>query len=257
MLKAPRQAAEKVVEWIRNYFAVNAPEASAVIGISGGKDSSIAAALCAAALGKERVVGAMMPDGAQTDLQDSYTLVRFLEIPFLEINIQDITGALKLALENSKSLRRICGRTTLAEQAEINAPPRIRMTLLYAVAQNLPAGGLVVNTGNRSEAYVGYSTKYGDAAGDFSPLAGFTVREVRQLGDALGLPRHLVNKAPADGLSGVTDETKLGFRYEALDEYIETGSCSDAEAKSKIDALHRKNLHKLQPIPFYQKKDND
>lgn len=179
MLKAPKQTAEKVAAWIRNYFDVNAPEASAIIGISGGKDSSIAAALCVSALGKERVIGVMIPDGEQTDLQDSYALIRFLEIPFLEINIQDITGTLKLALENNASLRRLCRRTNLTEQVEINAPPRIRMTVLYAVAQNLPAGGLVVNTCSRSEDYVGYSTKYEDAAGDFSPLAGFTVREVR------------------------------------------------------------------------------
>ncbi len=125
------------------------------------------------------------------------------------------------------------------------------------MAQSLPHGGLVANTCNRSEDYVGYSTKFGDAAGDFSPLSQFTVEEVLQLGEALGLPDSLVHKTPSDGLSGMSDEDKLGFRYATLDRYLATGVCEDTAALEKIERLHRRNLHKLRPMPCYQPKEGE
>lgn len=215
------------------------------------------AALCVEALGKNRVIGVMLPDGAQPDIGDSYALLEFLGLPKIEVNIEQITASFSGVLESVSGIKDISGQPVLSEQAKINFPPRIRMTVLYAVAQTMPGGGLVANTCNRSEDYVGYSTKYGDAAGDFSPLAGFTVREVLQLGHALSLPEQLLTKAPADGLSGMSDEKKLGFTYEILDDYIETGVCPDSAIREKIDLLHEKNLHKLKPIPFYQKKNGE
>lgn len=253
MLENADRTKKAVIQWIKDFFSRNAPDASAVIGISGGKDSSVAAALCAEALGKERVVGVTMPDGQQPDTEDSYALIKHLGIQSIEINIHSIISAVKWEFSHSVEVCELCGQIKLSEQAKVNLPPRIRMSILYAAAQMLPHGGLVVNTCNRSEDYVGYSTKFGDAAGDFSPLAGFTMHEVLQLGKALKLPEALIYKVPSDGLSGLTDEDNLGFTYDVLDAYIESGVCPDAGIKAKIDALHQRNLHKLQPIPFFQK----
>ena len=235
---------KNIVAWIKEWFKENGPKASAVIGISGGKDSSICAALLVEALGVDRVVGVLMPDGIQSDISDSYRLVEHLGLKHYVINIGPATTALK---------------DTLAEQFEltndtrINIPPRIRMTTLYAVAQSLPNGGRVANTCNRSEDYIGYSTKYGDAAGDFAILADFTVSEVLQIGDALGIPKNLVRKAPSDGLSGMTDEDKIGFTYAVLDRYILEGVCEDEDTRKKIDRMHVLNLHKLKTIPGYKR----
>ncbi len=251
MLINPEQTKNKIVQWIRDYFAENGPSCSAVIGISGGKDSSVAAALCAEALGKDRVVGVLMPRGVQPDISDSRLLVETLGIPYVEINIGAAADALVSTLESNEKLRQICGRDEMASEAKINLPPRIRMATLYAVAQNLPNGGRVVNTCNASEDYVGYSTKYGDAAGDFSPLSELLVHEVLQVGAVAGLPEELVKKTPSDGLSGMSDEDKLGFTYQMLDHYVLTGECPDEEKKARIDRLHRLNLHKLRLMPKY------
>lgn len=257
MLKNPEQTKNKIVQWIRDYFAENGPTCSAVIGISGGKDSSVAAALCAEALGKDRVVGVLMPRGVQPDISDSQLLVDTLQIPYVVVNIGDAADALEKTLESNEKLQEICGRTEMAREAKINMPPRIRMTTLYAVAQNLPNGGRVVNTCNASEDYVGYSTKYGDAAGDFSPMSELLVHEVLQIGDVLGLPEQLVRKTPSDGLSGMSDEDKLGFTYAMLDNYVLTGECDDEEKKARIDRLHRLNLHKLRLMPKFEMDESD
>ncbi|MCR5009691.1 MAG: NAD(+) synthase [Clostridia bacterium] len=233
---------KNIIAWIKEWFEENGPKASAVIGISGGKDSSICAALLVKALGKDRVVGVMMPDGTQSDISDSYQLVEHLGLKHYVINIGAATTALKDTLSE---------QFELTNDTRINIPPRIRMTTLYAVAQSLPNGGRVANTCNRSEDYIGYSTKYGDAAGDFAILADFTVSEVLQIGDALGIPKNLVRKAPSDGLSGMTDEDKIGFTYAVLDRYILEGVCEDEETRKKIDRMHVLNLHKLKTIPGY------
>lgn len=251
MLSNPRQIKDEVIAWIRTYFEENGPSCRAVVGISGGKDSSVTAALCAEALGKERVIGILMPDGVQSDISDARLLVSSIGIPYAELNIAGTTSAMKAMLEQNEALRQITGTDTLSRDAGINMPPRIRMAALYAVAQMLPEGGRVANTCNLSEDYVGYSTKYGDAAGDFSPLASLLVDEVLQIGAELCLPESLIRKAPSDGLSGLTDEDKLGFTYAALGDYINTGCCADEEVRAKIDRLHRLNLHKLRPMPKY------
>jgi NAD+ synthase len=233
-----------LIQWVKDYFEATAtPETKAVIGISGGKDSSVAAAVCVKALGKERVLGVLMPKGEQPDIDCSQLLVETLGIQHYTINIGSTVDAFTKELESHMPMN---------SQAIINTPPRIRMTTLYAVAACV--GGRVVNTCNLSEDWVGYSTKHGDAAGDFSPLSMLTVTEILQIGDYLGLPESLVHKVPIDGLCGKTDEENLGFTYAELDRYIRglTDLSDKPELKEKIDRMHRNNLHKLQLMPKFE-----
>lgn len=235
---------KEVVEWVRDLFERTAtPQTNAVIGISGGKDSSVAAAVCAKALGKDRVIGVLMPQGEQADIAYSRLLVDTLGIKSYTINIGETVSAFMNELKK---------HVEPSNQAIVNTPARIRMTTLYAVAAC--HNGRVVNTCNLSEDWVGYSTKFGDAAGDFSPLSDLTVTEVLQVGEVLGLPNELVHKVPIDGLCGKTDEENLGFTYAMLDKYIrgEDDLSSVPEIKEKIDRLHRANLHKLQLMPKYE-----
>jgi len=236
----------EVVEWVRDLFERTAsPTTNAVIGISGGKDSSVAAAVCVKALGKDRVIGVLMPQGEQADIAYSRLLVDTLGIKSYTINIGDTV---------STFMNELSKHMEPSEQARVNTPARVRMTTLYAVAAC--HNGRVVNTCNLSEDWVGYSTKFGDAAGDFSPLSDLTVTEVLQVGNLLGLPHELVHKVPIDGLCGKTDEENLGFTYAMLDKYIrgEDDLSSVPEIKEKIDRLHRANLHKLQLMPKYEMK---
>jgi len=244
MLKDVEKTVNDITAYITDFFEKNGKNCSAVLGISGGKDSCVTAALLATALGKDRVVGVMMPDGVQSDIDDSKAVVEFLGIRNYTVNIGETTKALKKALEDAGS--------SVSGDTRINMPPRIRMSVLYAVAQGLEEGGRVINTCNKSEDYIGYSTKYGDAAGDMSILAGLTVEEVLQVGDYLGLPSNLVHKTPSDGLSGMSDEDKIGFTYAVLDKYIATGVCEDEAVKAKIDRMHVLNLHKLVPMPHFE-----
>ncbi len=229
------------VQWIRDFFEENGKGCNAVIGISGGKDSSVAAALCVEALGRERVIGVLMPCGEQHDIDCARMLVEHLGITNYTINIFDAVEAMK---------KQIGDNMELSNQALVNMPPRIRMTTLYVVAQC--NNGRVVNTCNLSEDWVGYATRYGDAAGDFSPLSNLTVREIKEIGRLLGLPDVLVDKVPIDGLCGKTDEDNLGFTYAALDKYIREGVIEDEAVKQRIDDLHKKNLFKLQLMPAYK-----
>ena len=229
------------IEWIQQFFSENGKDCNAVIGISGGKDSSVAAALCAQALGKDRVIGVLMPNGKQHDIDMAYKLVNHLGIKHYEVNIKDaVDGLLKSMPENMEIL----------SQTITNIPPRIRMTTLYAVSQS--NNGRVVNTCNLSEDWVGYSTRYGDAAGDFSPLSHLTVTEVKEIGYALNLPKDLVDKTPIDGLCGKTDEENLGFTYAELDRYIRTGQIDNPKTKELIDQKHKANLFKLQLMPSFK-----
>lgn len=226
------------VAWIRNFFEENGKGCNAVVGISGGKDSSIVAALCAEALGRERVIGVLMPCGHQPDIDVAELLTEHLKIRRLTVDIQAAVEALKSSLGFE-----------LSEQARINLPPRLRMAALYAVAQS--NNGRVANTCNLSEDWVGYSTRYGDAAGDFSPCSKLTVDEMKQIGRALALPDILVDKTPSDGLCGKTDEDNLGFSYAELDRYIRTGQIEDSLKKDNIDRRHKSNLFKLRLMPSF------
>ncbi len=229
------------VAWIRKFFEENGPGCKAVIGISGGKDSSVAAALCVEALGKDRVVGVLMPKGEQHDIDMAYLLVNLLGIKHYEINIKDAAEGL---------LKSMPAELELSTQAITNLPPRIRMTTVYAVSQSV--NGRVCNTCNLSEDWVGYSTRYGDSVGDFSPMSHLTVTEVKAIGRELGLPDVLVDKVPIDGLCGKTDEENLGFTYAELDVYIRTGEIADAEKKALIDRKHKANLFKLELMPSFK-----
>lgn len=229
------------VEWIRKFFEENGPDCNAVIGISGGKDSSIAAALCVEALGKDRVIGVLMPCGEQHDIDMAHLLVSHLKIKHYVINIKDaVDGILNNMPED----------LNLSEQSRINLAPRIRMSTVYAVSQS--CNGRVVNTCNLSEDWVGYSTRYGDAAGDFSPMSHLTVTEVKQIGRLLGLPDVLVDKTPIDGLCGKSDEENLGFTYAELDKYIREGVIEDEKKKEIIDRKHKNNLFKLKLMPSFK-----
>ena len=229
------------VEWIRDFFEKNGKGCNAVVGISGGKDSSVAAALCAEALGKDRVIGVLMPKGEQHDIDMAYLLVNHLGIKHYVVNIKDavdgLIGSLPADLE-------------LTSQTLQNIPPRIRMSTLYAVSQSV--NGRVCNTCNLSEDWVGYSTRYGDSVGDFSPMSNLTVTEVKEIGRVLGLPDALVDKVPIDGLCGKTDEENLGFTYAELDVYIRTGKIDNPETKELIDKKHKANLFKLELMPVFK-----
>ena len=234
-------AVNKCVDWIRDFFDKNGPESPAVLGVSGGKDSSVAAAICVRALGRDRVVGVMMPQGVQPDIDYSRDLCDFLGIKNYTVNVK---AAVDGVIEG------VGDQLELTRQALTNLPARIRMSTVYAVSQSL--NGRVVNTCNLSEDWVGYSTRYGDSVGDFSPLSSFTVAEVKAIGRYLGLPEKFVEKPPIDGLSGKTDEDNLGFTYAVLDRYIREGVIEDEETKKRIDILHAKNLFKLSYMPCFR-----
>ena len=236
-----KKVTEECVQWIRDFFEQNGPGCNAVIGISGGKDSSVVAALCVEALGRDRVIGVLMPCGHQHDIDMAYKLVNHLGIKHYEVNVKEAIDGIKNAIPTE---------LTLSEQSVVNLPPRIRMTTLYAVSQS--CNGRVANTCNLSEDWVGYSTRYGDSVGDFSPCSRLTVREVKEIGRYLGLPEDLVEKVPIDGLCGKTDEDNLGFTYAELDKYIREGVIDNEENKALIDKKHRMNLFKLELMPCFE-----
>lgn len=239
---------QQCIEWIKDYFKDN-PDGKAIIGISGGKDSTVAAALCVKALGANRVVGVLMPQGHQPDIKDSYAVCDYLGIHKMEINIGAICNGLCNLIDMEYDFDKCCINNSMIKT---NLPARIRMTTLYAVAALYP-NSRVVNTCNRSEDFVGYSTKYGDAAGDFSPLGNLTVREVLAIGDDLDLPTQLVHKAPSDGMCGKTDEDNLGFSYEELDGFLLGESGLTPETMSKVARLHKATRHKYVPMPTFEK----
>ncbi len=229
------------VNWIRDFFEKNGRDCNAIIGISGGKDSSIAAALCVEALGRDRVIGVLMPNGVQGDIDCAQRLVQHLGIKNYTVNINDAVQGIINSLPKDMEIQ---------SQTLTNIPPRIRMTTLYAIGQS--NNGRVCNTCNLSEDWVGYSTRYGDAAGDFSPLSHLTVTEIKEIGHLLGVPGDLVDKTPIDGLCGKTDEENLGFTYAMLDVYIRTGQCPDEDIKELIDRKHKANLFKLELMPAFK-----
>lgn len=231
------------VQWIKDFFEKNGKDCMAVVGISGGKDSSVVAALCVEALGKDRVIGVLMPNHIQDDIEYSHLLCEHL-------GIKNYTVDVGVAID--ELLNNIHFRATdieISDQTKTNLPARIRMATLYAISQSM--NGRVANTCNLSEDWVGYATRYGDAAGDFSPLSQLTVTEVKAIGRELGLPSELVDKTPTDGLCGKTDEDNLGFTYAELDAYIRDGVEPSKDIKAKIDSMHQKNLFKLQPMPSF------
>lgn len=235
---------QEIIEWIREWFEINGKGCNAVVAISGGKDSSVVAALCVEALGRDRVVGVLLPKGEQHDIDMSQTLVNHLGIKSYTINIKPCFDG--LIDEMAKAM----GEDAIKTQTITNLPPRLRMSAVYAVSQSV--NGRVANTCNLSEDWVGYATRYGDGAGDFSPISRLTVQEVKAVGRELGLPEVLVEKTPIDGLQPKTDEENLGFTYAVLDRYIRTGQIDDLEIKEKIDHLHKINAFKLKFMDCFE-----
>lgn len=233
---------QHIVDEIKKYFVKNGNEnTKAVIGISGGKDSTIAAALLVRALGADRVVGVMMPNGIQSDIHDSQEVCDILDIEAYTVNINEATEAIY------KNIIPVCmnatGMMAMPPIVSTNTPARIRMTTLYTVAALV--GGRVINTGNKSELYIGYTTKYGDLAGDFAIFKDYCVREILEIGDNLDeLPAHLVHKAPGDGMSGKTDEDNTGISYDVLDAYLLDEVIPEYDILRKIEERHERNLHK-------------
>ena len=224
---------------IKKYFVQNGGETTkAIIGISGGKDSTIAAALLVRALGAENVFGVLMPCGEQADIADSYKVVEYLHIPHVEVNIGQAMEQLTEAIPGG-----LFGKN---EVYYTNTPARLRMTTLYGIAALV--GGRVVHTGNASEMYVGYTTKFGDMAGDFSIFYDFYVREILAIGDALNLPTELVHKAPGDGMTGKTDEDNFGFTYGVLDAYLLDNETPSYEVLRLIEERHKRNAHKMRML---------
>ena len=229
---------EAIVKWIQDWFKENGPDCKAVIGISGGKDSSIVAALCVEALGKDRVLGVMMPNGSNTQDSDSTKLIEHLGIGSVTVSIEEAY----CDIVHNISVK---GPIKMSDQAFINLAPRLRMTTLYAVSQSV--NGRVANTCNLSEAYIGWETRWGDAVGDFAPLQGLTCSEVIALGKELDLPKELIEKVPSDGLCGSTDEDAFGFTYDEVDRLIRLRE--KGEHYSQIMEMHEKNIFKQLTLP--------
>lgn len=248
--------AEKVkndlIHWVRDWFSVNGPNCNMVFGASGGKDSTIVAALAVEALGKDRVIGVLMPNGEQSDIDEARFVCEYLGIRSIEIDISDAVNGVLNGIQCGiyDGVRQGFDTLEISEQTKTNLPARIRMATLFAVAQS--CNGRVSCNCNLSEDYIGYSTFGGDDFGSFGPLRNLTTDEVIAIGDALGLPYHLVHKTPSDGLCGKTDEDNFGFSYAVLNKYIRTGICEDEKIKAKIDEMHKKNLFKLNPMPCFE-----
>lgn len=240
-----KDAVKKCCDWVKQWFEENGKDCNAVLGISGGKDSSVCAAICAKALGNDRVIGVLMPQGEQFDIDYSKDLCEFLKIKNYTVNIKKAVDGVYNAIGD---------KFEVSNQTRFNLPARIRMATVYAVAQS--HNGRVANTCNYSEDWVGYSTRYGDSVGDFSPLSDFTVEEVKAMGRELGLPEKFIEKTPIDGLCGKSDEDNLGFSYQTLDDYIRRGIEPPKEIKEKIDRMHKNSLFKLEFMPVFRyKKD--
>lgn len=243
-----------ITNWIKDYFVNNGPDCKAIVGISGGKDSTVTAALLVKALGKDRVIGVKMPQGNQHDINVANEVIDYLGIRSYEINIGDVCESLYHAIDEGYDFD-----STVKNNPQVtsNSPARIRMTVLYAIAAL--EHGRVANTCNKSEDFIGYSTKFGDAAGDFSVLSEYTVSEVRQIGEALGIPDEFIFKEPEDGLSGKTDEDNLGFTYDELDNFLLRGDYPSYDVYKSIEERHKRNLHKVKPMPscprYYSTRD--
>ena len=235
----------RILNWIKHYFIENGPDCKAIIGISGGKDSTVAAALLCKALGPDKVIAVKMPQGIQHDIEVANKVIEYLGITeSYEINIGSACESIYRCIDEGYDFDNKISNNFVVSS---NTPARVRMTILYAIAAE--RHGRVVNTCNKSEDYVGYSTKFGDSAGDFSILANYTVTEIKKIGEYLELPNEFIEKVPEDGLSGKTDEESLGFSYKELDEYLLSKITPDYETLKKIEQMHKRNIHKLEPMP--------
>lgn len=227
-----------IVDWIKDYFINNGPTSYAIVGISGGKDSALVAKLCQMALGPDKVIGVLMPQGEQADIEDAEAVIKWLGIKSVTINIGDTCDALYKEIDKNY---------ILTSRVTTNTPARIRMTTLYAIAAIY--GGRVANTCNASEDYIGYSTKFGDNAGDFAPIRNYYVRDIYEMCKYVEVPDVVIKKAPADGLSGFSDEVNLGFSYNTLDAFLIDKIYPEYDTLANIQARHKANIHKIKEMP--------
>lgn len=233
-----------IIDWIRNYVRISGAN-GVVIGNSGGKDSAIVIGLCAKALGKENVLAVSLPcNSILQDLEDANFVANTFGVKTLTIDLTKTYATLIDSIENKLSEK-------IVTNSAINISPRLRMTTLYAIAMQYRY--LVVGTGNACETFIGYTTKWGDNASDFNPIAEFTVSEVLEIGKILGVPNKIINKAPNDGLGLGSDEEKLGVTYKEVEEYIKTGKTANAKSCLKIEKLHKQSEHKRNKIPVYNR----
>lgn len=238
------EEAENAIKWIKDYVEKTSAK-GVVVGNSGGKDSATVIAMATKALGKDKVVTVAMPcNSIQADLEDARLVAKQFEVPFLEIDLTRCYNEIENSINSSLEFL----NKELTQESCVNIKPRLRMTTLYGVAQSL--GYLVIGTGNLCESVVGYTTKWGDGASDFNPIANFTVPEVLAIGEYLGVPEKIIKKAPNDGLGGKTDEEKMGVTYKQIEQYIETGK-TDEYAMQIIERLNKSTKHKRTSIPTY------
>lgn len=248
MINNISQEVKKIIDWIKEYVRASGTK-GVVVGNSGGKDSATVIALVTKAIGKENVITIGMPCLSNSnDLEDAKLVAKIFDVPILEIDLTSTYNELESKINKKLVASNLSNE--ISKEGKINIKPRLRMTTLYGIAQTL--GYLVVGTGNKCEAFVGYTTKWGDSASDFNPIANFTVDEVLQIGKYLGVPDKIITKAPNDGLGGKTDEEKMGVTYKQIAEYIETGK-TDLEVVEKIEKLHKNSEHKRNSIPTYKR----
>lgn len=240
-----KKITSELIDWIKQMIEKTGGN-KAVIGISGGKDSSIVAALCVEALGKENVIGVLMPNGIQKDISYAHEISEYLMIKKIIAPIHSMVELFHQTLSTID--KEIINE--ISSQTKLNLPPRVRMTLLYAIAQSIDSSR-VINTSNLSEDWVGYATIYGDTAGAFAPMGLFTTDEVIQIGRYLKIPEKFLIKPPEDGLTGKTDEDFLGFSYDTLNRYIREGIINDPAIKNKIDSMHVQSRFKFSPMPMF------
>lgn len=236
-----QQEMENAIKWIGQYIE-NSGAKGIVIGNSGGKDSATVLAMAVKAIGKENVVAVSMPCNSKScDLEDAELVAKTFGVEFIKVDLSKTYEEMEREI-NTQLVK------NLSKEAIINIKPRLRMTTLYGIAQTL--GYLVIGTGNLCEAMVGYTTKWGDNSSDFNPIGNFTVDEVLEIGQVLGVPEKILRKAPNDGLGGLTDEEKMGIKYSQIAEMIETGN-TEEKAKQEILRRYQNSKHKRSLVPIY------
>lgn len=247
-----KQEVENIVQFVRNYFSEH-KLGGAVIGLSGGKDSAVVLALLHLALGKENVVALTLPCHSKNEDRSLADVVA-KRYGVKVVNV-DLSSTYDSEVETIAKSFKATDEELL--NSNINLKPRLRTSVLYyfaaALSQVHKKPYIVVGTSNKCELYVGYFTKGGDNVYDLSLIADFDVQEVIKLGEVLGVPAEVLYRAPSDGISGSTDEEKLGVTYKDISKYINDPNSVEKEVGAKIKKLHESNFHKF-VLPTYRRR---